>query len=89
MIVLTEACSCRFLLRDWNTGKVPFYTRPPPVQGKDARLVASDTKILTKLGEEFDVFRDGDAQVRLEYWFYPCLRGNDFIALFPRYTFCR
>jgi len=56
----------RILLRDWNTGKVPFYTKPPTLQkkGKEAGLVSSDSKILTKLGEEFDVLRDGDAKVR-------------------------
>lgn len=59
----------RIVLRDWNTGKVPFYTRPPRVDGvaADASLVASETKILTSLGPEFDVLRDGDAKVRSEW----------------------
>lgn len=53
------------MLRDWNTGKVPFYTRPPAVNDKatESALLASETKILTSLGAEFDVLRDGDAKV--------------------------
>jgi len=45
--------AARTVLRDWNSGKVPFYTQPP---GDDEeRNVETDAQVVTHFGDAFDV----------------------------------
>ncbi|KAL8129293.1 hypothetical protein V2J09_018448 [Rumex salicifolius] len=42
----------RIVLHDWNEGKIPYYTMPP---SRDKGNLVEETKIVTDLGEEFNV----------------------------------
>lgn len=53
------------MLHDWNTGKVPFYTLPPTTDGKE--VVGSEGRIVSALGDQFDVMQAADAKVRLHF----------------------
>jgi nuclear GTP-binding protein len=46
--------AARMLLRDWNNGKIPFYTLPPEIEdaGKNVHL---ESKILATYSKEFDI----------------------------------
>ena len=54
-----KVTAARTVLRDWNTGKIPFYTRPPiEEKGSGARASVKkqdDAQILSGFGEAFDV----------------------------------
>lgn len=41
--------AARIVLKDWNTGKIPFYTEPPKVDD------ITETKIVPKFSEKFDI----------------------------------
>lgn len=43
--------AARAVLRDWNEGKIPYYTPPPETQKK----VAENARIVSSFGTEFDV----------------------------------
>lgn len=49
--------AARNVLRDWNSGKIPFFTRPPEVDVNDSDRgsICSDAKIVSAFGEAFDV----------------------------------
>ena len=50
--------AARGVLRDWNTGKIPFYTRPPTEEeyrAMSSTVVVNDAKIVSGFGETFDV----------------------------------
>jgi len=50
--------AARTVLRDWNSGKIPYYTRPPTVDqtaSSSAVIEAGDVKIVSGFGEKFDV----------------------------------
>jgi len=50
--------AARTVLRDWNSGKIPYYTRPPTEDGTSARntkIESGDVKIVSGFGEKFDV----------------------------------
>lgn len=53
------------MLHDWNTGKVPFYTLPPTTDGKE--VVGSEGRIVSALGDQFDVMQAADAKVRFPF----------------------
>mmetsp|Transcript_4881 Transcript_4881/g.7145 ORF Transcript_4881/g.7145 Transcript_4881/m.7145 type:complete len:542 (-) Transcript_4881:49-1674(-) len=53
-----KVTAARGVLKDWNTGKIPFYTRPPTEEECRAisrATVQNDAKIVTGFGEAFDV----------------------------------
>ena len=55
-----RARAARVLVKDWNTGKVPFYTLPPATQQKE------DATILTQYSAEFkldEVFAENERAV--------------------------
>jgi len=55
--------AARVLLRDWNTGKVPFYTKPPSLPSSS---VEEEAQLVGRLGAAFDVgavMQEGDAKV--------------------------
>ena len=45
--------AARAVLRDWNSGKIPYYTPPPRDTQKTTR--ANDAVVVSKFGKEFDV----------------------------------
>merc|ERR1719223_1878384 len=54
-----KVTAARTVLRDWNTGKIPFYTRPPVddegAVTSDSVQKQDDAQILSGFGEAFDV----------------------------------
>jgi len=53
-----KVMAARTVLRDWNSGKIPYYTRPPTVDqttSSSAVIEAGDVKIVSGFGEKFDV----------------------------------
>ena len=70
--------AARTILRDWNTGKVPFYAEPP----KDtAHLLETEpAQVLSGLSESFNVeeMMESDAQVLSSV---PAHDSMDFVAL--------
>jgi hypothetical protein len=53
-----KVMAARGVLRDWNSGKIPFYTRPPTEEeyrAQSAIILDNDAKIVTGFGEHFDV----------------------------------
>ncbi|PLW33506.1 hypothetical protein PCANC_16457 [Puccinia coronata f. sp. avenae] len=56
-----EGCA-KAILQDWNTGRIPYYTVPPPLpQGEEKSKASTNTSdlgtstILNELGAEFDL----------------------------------
>lgn len=49
--------AARLVIRDWNQGKIPYYSTPPTteVEMGDSSASATDAKIVSKFSEEFDV----------------------------------
>lgn len=62
--------AARGVLRDWNSGKIPFYTRPPTeeeCQAQKAMIVQNDATIVSAFGAEFDVSKmDNEVMKSLE-----------------------
>lgn len=55
--------AARVLLRDWNTGKVPFYTKPPSLPSSS---VEEEAQLVGTLGAAFNtstVIEEGDAKL--------------------------
>eukprot|EP00553_Chaetoceros_curvisetus_P000055 CAMPEP_0204624354 /NCGR_PEP_ID=MMETSP0717-20131115/10103_1 /ASSEMBLY_ACC=CAM_ASM_000666 /TAXON_ID=230516 /ORGANISM="Chaetoceros curvisetus" /LENGTH=531 /DNA_ID=CAMNT_0051639717 /DNA_START=32 /DNA_END=1627 /DNA_ORIENTATION=+ len=53
-----KVMAARAVLRDWNSGKIPFYTRPPTEEecrAQKAAVVNNDAQIVSSFGEAFDV----------------------------------
>lgn len=53
-----KVMAARGVLKDWNSGKIPFYTRPPMEQeyaSKNISIVENCAKIVSSFGEAFDV----------------------------------
>merc|ERR1719223_2246861 len=52
-----KALAARNVLRDWNSGKIPYFTRPPAVDVNDINKgsICSDAKVISGFGEAFDV----------------------------------
>lgn len=53
-----KVMAARAVLRDWNSGKIPYYTRPPTDDGSsggNAKIDSGDVKIVSGFGEKFDV----------------------------------
>ncbi|GKY94099.1 hypothetical protein MPSEU_000376300 [Mayamaea pseudoterrestris] len=48
----------RTVLRDWNSGKIPYYTVPPHTAQPE---VVNDAKIVSSFGKEFDLTKFDDA----------------------------
>jgi len=48
-----KVAAARAVLRDWNSGKIPYFT-PPPKDGA-APDVAADAVVVAKFGKEFDL----------------------------------
>lgn len=48
-----KVAAARAVLKDWNNGKIPFYTAPPQDAGRPD--VGGDAVIVTKFGKEFDL----------------------------------
>jgi nuclear GTP-binding protein len=51
--------AARLVLRDWNSGKIPYFTRPPTASSENDYISESgrenDAQIVSSFGEEFDV----------------------------------
>jgi len=62
--------AARGVLRDWNTGKIPFYTRPPTEEeyrAQSATIIEDDAKIVSGFGAIFDVSKmDNEVMNSLE-----------------------
>jgi nuclear GTP-binding protein len=54
-----KEAAARAVLKDWNNGKIPYYTAPPKNVGPD---VSTDAVVVAKFGAEFDITKF-DAQV--------------------------
>ncbi|EKU23133.1 nuclear GTP-binding protein, partial [Nannochloropsis gaditana CCMP526] len=57
-----RTAAARVLLQDWNTGKVPFYTKPPPLPSS---RVDEEAQLVGSLGTAFEVgsvLEEGDAK---------------------------
>jgi nuclear GTP-binding protein len=50
-----KAMAARLVIRDWNSGKIPYFTRPPSMKEENSNIVRNDAKIVSGFGEEFDV----------------------------------
>jgi len=48
-----KVAAARAILKDWNSGKIPFYTPPPKTLGTPD--VADDAMIVSTFGKEFDL----------------------------------
>ena len=48
-----KVAAARAVLKDWNNGKIPFYTAPPKDAGRPD--VGSDAVIVSQFGKEFDL----------------------------------
>jgi nuclear GTP-binding protein len=51
-----KVAAARAVLRDWNQGKIPYYTPPP----KTALRANDDAVVVSQFGEEFDVSKYDD-----------------------------
>jgi len=50
--------AARGVLKDWNSGKIPFYTRPPTEEeyrAQSSTVIENDAKIVSGFGKQFDV----------------------------------
>jgi len=56
--------AARTIIRDWNSGKIPFYTKPPTMKEENdtTRIPQSDAKIVSGFADEFDLSKM-DAEV--------------------------
>lgn len=57
-----KAMAARLVIRDWNMGKIPYYSVPPndkdsamDTAGGASAAAGGDAKIVTKFSEEFDI----------------------------------
>ena len=50
-----KVMAARLVIRDWNSGKIPYFTRPPSIKEVNTAIVANDAKILDGFSKEFDV----------------------------------
>jgi len=56
-----KVMAARVVLRDWNSGKIAYYTPPPSVEEQtamaegDGTTVSKDATVVTQFGKEFDV----------------------------------
>ena len=48
--------AARLVLRDWNDGKIPFYTRAPQVEQR----CVEDTQVVQQLAEPMQLMHDRD-----------------------------
>lgn len=62
--------AARGVLKDWNSGKIPFYTRPPTEEESKTQqksTVENDATIVSSFGEAFDVSKmDNEVMNALE-----------------------
>lgn len=60
-----KVMAARTVLRDWNSGKIPYYTRPPTVDqtstSESAVIQSEDVKIVSGFGEKFDINKMDEA----------------------------
>lgn len=47
--------AARMVLKDWNKGKIPYYSVPPTDSGMTVDGSGCDAKIVSKFSEEFDI----------------------------------
>lgn len=47
--------AARSVIRDWNSGKIPFFTKPPSIKEENKSVVHNDAKIVSAFGKEFDI----------------------------------
>lgn len=53
-----KVSAARTVLKDWNSGKIPYFTVPPETAQPE---VVNDAKIVSSFGEEFDLSKYDDA----------------------------
>jgi nuclear GTP-binding protein len=53
-----KVSAARTVLRDWNSGKIPYFTVPPKATQPE---VVNDAKIVASFGEEFDLSKFDEA----------------------------
>ena len=65
-----KVMAARGVLRDWNSGKIPFYTRPPTEEecrAQSSKIVENDAKIVSGFSEAFDINKlDNEVMQSLE-----------------------
>lgn len=47
--------AARLVIKDWNSGKIPYFTKPPSIKEENSNIVQNDAKIVSGFGEAFDV----------------------------------
>ena len=50
-----KVMAARLVIRDWNSGKIPYFTKPPSIKEENSNIVQNDAKIVSGFGEAFDV----------------------------------
>lgn len=50
-----KVMAARTVIRDWNSGKIPYFTRPPSIKEENNKIVNDDAKIVSGFGEAFDI----------------------------------
>ena len=48
-----KMAAARSVLKDWNTGKIPYYTAPPVMRAEPEK--SADAQIMNEFGKEFDL----------------------------------
>ena len=56
-----KVSAARSVLRDWNSGKIPYFTVPPKTSQPE---VSNDAKIVASFGKEFDLSTFDDAVLK-------------------------
>ncbi len=54
--------AARCVLRDWNAGKIPFYTLPPDEAAENAQY--ENVKLVSDFGKDFDIEAVNEATIR-------------------------
>lgn len=54
-----KIAAARSVLKDWNNGKIPFYTEPPKIDSR--QNVSSDAVVVSSFGKEFDLSKFDEA----------------------------
>jgi nuclear GTP-binding protein len=55
-----KKAAARAVLRDWNSGKIPYYTLPPTSDGTKTSIVNNDAVIVNGFGPAFDISKYDD-----------------------------
>jgi nuclear GTP-binding protein len=59
-----KVTAARMVIRDWNSGKIPYFTKPPSIKEENNSIVHNDAKIVSGFGEAFDVNKLDEAVMK-------------------------